>query len=313
VVAFESGYGVVLPAEETQFEWSLHGNQYDDSNFATIYLQNPHSGYFVSVGEIEVLRQTEQDLFRLFNYSQPGGYLVIGRCTFKIISPNASNQAVASIQEERLDLLDGNERIKIAQRIPALARSFVPTYDSQEQLIRELSPLLVELYGRTGNASGPCDNLIGVSRPSQVLDMVTNGSATVQCTGIRDLFIEVALSCRLIEAACIRKVDAFRYREIPGIVVNAHSLLEVSHDGKAWFIFDPTTRTYFSGNDGKLLSAYDLQLLCSTGRLSSISIHVVETPADPYDNSILADIDPYNYNYWCHFNLLKYSRIMLPD
>jgi hypothetical protein len=95
--------------------------------------------------------------------------------------------------------------------------------------------------------------------------------------------------------------------------VNGHSLLDVSSNGEDWFAFDPFTRMYFTRESGGLVSSMDLRSMRLNDQLAQIRPRVIETSAEPYDMGQVSDIDPHNYNYWCHFNLLRLTAVSLPD
>jgi hypothetical protein len=123
----------------------------------------------------------------------------------------------------------------------------------------------------------------------------------------------MVVSLRLLPLDRIRKVEALRYDPIPGIDVNGHSLLDVSSNGEDWFAFDPFTRMCFTRESGELLSSMDLRSMRLNDQLAQIRPRVIETSAEPYDKGQVSDIDRHNYNYWCHFNLLRITAVSLPD
>jgi hypothetical protein len=238
--------------------------------------------------------------------------LIVGRTTFTLRSPRKSRSPQVVFHEEKIAHLRQAERQNLRTAFSQHAQPGVPEYRNDGQLVKALSDVLIDLYSKL-NPSGPSNLVLGIKSPTKILELIERKNASLQCSRTRDLFLDVVVSLRLLSLDRIRKVEALRYEPIPGIDVNGHSLLDVSTNGEDWFAFDPFTRMYFTKESGGLLSSMDLRSMRSNNQLAQIRPGVIETSAAPYDMGQMSDIDPHNYNYWCHFNLLRITALSLPD
>ncbi|MCK4394324.1 hypothetical protein KAX17_15595 [Candidatus Bipolaricaulota bacterium] len=228
LVRLDTGTEMLLPRSKTKFRWSLHGRHFNDSNVAVIYIVDKKTANCTEIGEIEILRQTEDDLKKKFNFIHQDGYLLVGRNTFELRGVSENLLPCVDNRDEMLIHLIEAEREKLRNIFPSLAQPEIPDYETY-QLIDNLSEVLRSLYSRL-NPSGPSSLVQGVKSPTRILSSITEEKATLQCTGTRDLFIDLVISSRVLSVENIRKIDALRYEPVPGIVVNGHSLLEVSID-----------------------------------------------------------------------------------
>ncbi|MGD2253156.1 MAG: hypothetical protein PVF70_09620 [Anaerolineales bacterium] len=312
LVELDTGGKISLISPRLGFEWQLHGRRLRDSNVAVVQSVEEESGRHQHLGEVEIFRQSEVVLQREHGFTRKHGNLIVGRTTFALKSPRQRQSPQVDMQKEILAHLTQAERRNLRSAFSQHARPEVPEYRNEGQLVEALSDVLIDLYSKL-NPSGPSNLVLGIKSPTKILELVEEKKARLQCSRTRDLFLDMVVSLRLLPLDRIRKVEALRYDPIPGIDVNGHSLLDVSSNGEDWFAFDPFTRMYFTRESGGLVSSMDLRSMRLNDQLAQIRPRVIETSAEPYDMGQVSDIDPHNYNYWCHFNLLRLTAVSLPD
>lgn len=312
VASFDTGATRRVRGDE--FVWTIHGTHFNDSNLLKLSLYREHQETTVAVGEVEILRRTEADLRERFSFHMPDGNLVIGRCTFELVSVNPTWPITTQWSFEVLGHLTEAGRTELCEIFPQLALESAVTHTTSESVINACIAVLQVLHATLPGLAktGPSDVLGGVTSPVQLALSLRRGQGTIQCSQTRDLFAAVAVAAKQLVIGNIRKVDAFRYDPIPGIVVNGHSLLEVrAHKGK-WFVFDPFVGAYFTDTAGQLLSADNLRTMRVNGELNQISAISVGVPNGVFARSGFEDVDHANYNYWSHFRLLRYTHLGLP-
>ncbi|MGD8813724.1 MAG: hypothetical protein PVI78_04530 [Anaerolineales bacterium] len=312
LVELDTGEKLSLISPRLGFNWKLHGRHLRDSNVAVVQRMEEESGRHQPLGELEVFRQSEAVLQREHGFTRKNGNLVVGRTTFALKSPRQRQSPQVDMQKEILAHLTQAERRNLRSAFSQHVRPEVPEYRNDGQLVDALSDVLIALYSKL-NPSGPSNLVLGIKSPTKLLELIERKKASLQCSRTRDLFLDVVVSLRLLSLDQIRKVEALRYDPIPGIDVNGHSLMDVSSNGEDWFAFDPFARMYFTRENGGLLSSMDIRSMRLADQLAQIRPHVIETSAEPYDMGQMSDIDPHNYNYWCHFNLLRITAVSLPD
>jgi hypothetical protein len=308
-IVLEDGRKTLVPFGENRYRWSLEGGaDLNHPNRLLVYLQR--DGGLSRLGVLEVLKQSEEVLFRKFRFRQRDGYVLVGRSDFAIDGPRKGGVDDLHETLQICDALDAAERARVRKWFPKL-HPVQPDTSSWGQ-IANATEVLSALYAIMP-ATGPSNLLDGTETPSKTLDMMVNHGASLQCTGIRDLFVGVALSCGMLSADCIRKVDAWRYEAIDNVVVNGHSCLSIRAKGGKWFLFDPLVRAVFLDRSGTLLAAADIRQMRRDGRLGEIVVHdlPVRASAPPYPREVIENREPSAYNYWCHFNRTRFTYLQM--
>ncbi len=134
-----------------------------------------------------------------------------------------------------------------------------------------------------------------------------SGDYGVLCAGMRDFLFEMAVASD--SGLRVRTTGSYRfyYPLHSNIVVNSHALLEFNLDGKWWF-FDMMHKAYFVWPDGSPMSVEDIAHLREECRLEEVIPIHIPTAAEPSQmfNPERNPFDPFNNNYFCHFNYFEF-------
>jgi hypothetical protein len=285
--------------------WKLQGSP-NERVVNKLELMKEVDSEIIPYCEIEIAKESAAYLKKQFHFTMERGYLIIKRSTCNI---SAINQQDVYAKEEIHEISDQDKAgmMMLLQEFDPEAKKLLEINRSDEQTVFAKAELITRFLWDLYRATGPCDLMQEEMSTLEKLKTIKDKGGTVQCTGTRDFFIDIAHS--LNSGLVIRKVDTFRYLPfIPNIVVNSHSVLEIKINDK-WVLFDPFVRVYFRNRKGEALSANDIRMLRYQKKLyETVPIHVLtkreqsrafETENNPYD--------PYGYNYFCHFNNIKYT------
>jgi hypothetical protein len=173
---------------------------------------------------IEIVRQSEDFLESRFGFIRPGGYCILGRRNLRIGQSD-------NIQELCPQIFWGEAKV------PVVKSEVEKTADYTEiDLARQI---LTELVSRNVNTGPVGKNHREYNQGSfhKKLKMLSTGRYAVQCTGFRDLFVQLAVSAHLK----VRSIDANNYApQFPDLISYSHSLCEIyisALDG--YVLFDP--------------------------------------------------------------------------
>lgn len=257
-----------------------------------------------AIGTISFVRESPEYLKSEYGFSHPSGYIVIEKNTF---NPKRRENTYADVSYSFDMKLDAKANDGLMTMMDEFDSGFVGALKSEQNDELSKSIAITKFLWGLYYTTGPSNIIKSHMNTLQVLDEIKKKGGTVQCSGTRDLFISIAdTSGSGLE---IRRVDAFRYwPKIENIVVNGHSVVEIKQ-GDDWFLFDPFVRVYFKNSSGKLLSAEDIN-----NHLYSKTLPLIQAVHIPTKHPVRRDFepasDPYDtneWNYFTHFNFLKYS------
>ncbi len=261
----------------------------------------------VFIGQVEFIKQSEEYLKSRFNFSMKNGYLVLNRCTFNLSQPpdpfdNSEESIMIAGEQEKERIMELFEKID-----PEYSKLFGETIHPLTK-----ADIITKYIWRIFSDSGPSDLIDGKKLGLfERLNIIHTEGGTVQCSGTRDLFIELF---SLFEPEVkSRKCDVFRYYPpIKNLVVNSHSLLELFIDEK-WVAYDPFVRVYFTNKQDDLLSIEQIFKARKDNTLKDIEVTHIETVVEKRQdfNPENNPFDPYGYNYFSTFGYIKYTRLNL--
>ncbi len=256
------------------------------------------------IGSIQFARENKTFLMRKYNYTSNYGYIIIEKNTFPFIM----SKKEFSINENMYSSITLKDKSNIKKMF---SKFKIQKETMNKSLYREIEELndLTEFIWSHFSKTGPSNFDFSKESLIDTLKVLKIKKGKLQCTGTRDLFIR--LSNVLDYKLNIRKVETFRYSPfINNIVVNGHSLLEIKINNK-WVLYDPFVRVYFISN-GKLLSVEDIKknLISKTLKII-IPMHIIVKK-----HKIRSDFEleknnysPFHWNYFTHFNYIKYKNI----
>jgi hypothetical protein len=325
VVDLDSSKEIVLSEGESQFNWTLHdGGSYKQVNHAQVYKVLPEGEREFS-GEIQLYRVSEEEGEEHLRVQREDGWVFVGRCTYDLVSPSEDGCLVRT-EEQVLTSLTLSERMEIQALLSDFSVGKRP-YGSTQEMIESLGDLLTYMCAHgLRNITGANNAEIYRRCPARAVKGVQRGEIGVQCQGIRSLFTWVAISTGLLGTDQIREVDGYRYEPISGVDVNSHAILEIRRPEGGWFAFDPLAQVVFTDDTGIYLSAEQIRCLRENDDLKRIIVvelanfcvsgdvsYFAEQDGGYWAGFDFSDVDPFNYNYWCHFNRLVVRSLHLPD
>jgi len=324
VVSFDTGRELRLGEGEASFSWALHdGGSRSEPNEARVHLvrQGEPTG---PMGEIEIFRVSEEEGVNRLDAHRENGWLFFGRCTFDLVGEEAVSHLISE-ETATLHALTYDERERIRESYPQAVQDR-PVHESQDTLIDDLSGLL-EFLCESGfrNVSASNNAAIYAERPFEALSGVCAGDIGVVCQGFRSVFVWVALSGGWLDVHSLREVDLFRFSTTTGIDTNSHAVVEVRAGSGPWVLFDPLSQAVFTDSSGRYLSTEDVRYLRGADRLDEIEVvslgafcvsgtvpYYAEEDGGFWEGQDFEDRDPFNYNYWSHFQRIVYRNLTLP-
>jgi hypothetical protein len=276
--------------------WALHGGAYNDVNKITVSAVAPDDSQEY-VGEIELWRQSARTLLERYGFVQQYGYVLVGRCSFELSDPGTTSYSTASMAE-----LTAGEQTAIRALFPDITKAQA-TADQSPSVALENAIAVQEAIAPYLLNNGPSSVWSGSHTPSECFDLVMNEDAPVMCGMAQLLYAYLAISTRNFTAADVRKTNLRRYADITGITMNSHAVLALDSSA-GWFIFDPFAAAYFTYGDA-LLSADGIRDLAQDDHVSLIEVHRMSAAGWEPDFGT----DPYDYNYFCHFNFIEHLTL----
>jgi hypothetical protein len=258
----------------------------------------------ILIGELEIIKRTEEFYKKMYNSTKKYGRLMIGRSTFDL--PVLIHRKYKKVSFNYGSEEDERQSLKLLEEM----NPKIFELSNQKEKINEhtilmkadcITKFLWDIYLRTG----PCD-LIDNNELSfhEIIGIILERGATVQCSGTCDLFIYIS---KILQTGLqIRSVTALRYNSLfKNIDVDSHAILEIYIKNK-WVLYDPYYRVYFRNKDSALLSAKDIQVLLYKKALDEIVPYHVATKHKKTHFFELENnpTDLYNNNYYCYFHHL---------
>lgn len=219
-----------------QISTKIDGKYYNEPTLLIFFKDQEMSGY------IEILRQSEVDLQKLYNFNKPGGYYVLGRTSLTLPQRKPEVQNNESEKKEDFSLPD-----------------FTNYYPNDTQIpieIKESVAIMKFIWEKPLN-SGPNNNQSYENYlPLEKIELLRENKWSAQCTGIRNIFKDLALASPSINK--IRDVDLFQYSPpFPDLIPNGHSVIEVySRQLSKWVMIDPYFASIFMA-ENQYLSVKD--------------------------------------------------------
>lgn len=275
--------------------WPLHGGAYNDVNSATIYAVAADDSQEY-VGEIEIWRQSARVLLERYGFEQEYGYVLIGRCSFELSDPGTTSYGSTGMAE-----LTASEQASIRALFPGIVKAQATADQSPSVALANAISVHNALSPYLQN-NGPSSIWGESPMPSECFDLVMNQNAPVMCATAQLLYAYLAISTRNFTAADVRKTNLYRYDAIPGIIVNSHAVLALDTSA-GWFMFDPYAGVHCT-EGGTLLSSDGIRGLAQDGNLDAIEVHKLDASWEPDFGA-----DPYDYNYFCHFNYIEHLTL----
>ena len=325
VIRFDDSRVVALEPEESSFAWELHdGGSQKNPNQAMVYIQTS-DGLERFIGEIGIYRFSEIEALEHLNTVRENGWVFLGRCTFDLVREECETCVIRE-ESATLESLTRTERVELRDLFPSLIREG-QAYVSLADLVDALSELSASMCALgVRNISASNNAAIYNESPSNAILGVVDGRIGVQCQGLRSVFAWVAISTGWLDVTDIREVDLFRYVPIDGVDVNSHAILELRLRDGEWMAFDPLWQAVFTDSAHEFLSVEDIRYLRNNGELNEIEVLPIGqfcvSSTLPYYageeggfwNGIdFSDRDPFNYNYWSHFERIIYRYLLLPS
>lgn len=258
--------------------------------------------------EVQFAVESPSFLKKQYDFTHDSGYVVLERVSIPFVL--AHDRVINRLSEGHDDNSLSEKKAVlslVANYSPELLKMIKHGVRERDELVG-LANLITSFIWRLFSATGPSDKIHGSMGTAAVLNAIALNGGTVQCSGTRDLFIGVAHYVN--SGIKIRKVEAFRYSpRIENVVVNGHSLIEISINGR-WVAYDPFVRVYFKKNKAdELCSVLDIKQALRQDRLNEIEVIHIET-CHPKRQDFEPEndpLDPMNWNYFSHFNFLKYT------
>lgn len=275
--------------------WTLHGGAYNDVNEIMVYAV-AEDGAQEYVGEVEIWRQSARVLLERYGFVQQYGYVLLGRCSFELSDPGTTTYGTSSMAE-----LTTSEQSAIRALFPSIVKAQATADQLPSVALANAIAVHNALIPYILN-NGPSSVWTGAQTPSECFDLVMNHAAPVMCGMSQLLYAYLAISTRNFTAADVRRTNLYRYDAVPGIVVNGHSVLSLDTSA-GWFMFDPFAGVYCT-NGADLLGADDIRDLAQDEDLDAITVRQLDA-AVHQDFST----DPYDYNYFCHFNYIEHLTL----
>lgn len=276
--------------------WSLHSGAFNDVNKIIVYsVADDDSQEYV--GEIELWRQSARTLLERYGLVQQYGYLLVGRCSFELSEPGATTYGTSSMAE-----LTASEQAAIRALFPGIVKAEA-TPDQAPSVALTNALAVHDALAPYLQNNGPSSTWSGSHTPSECFDLVMNHDAPVMCGMSQLLYAYLATSTRNFAPDDVRKTNLYRYDAIPGIVVNGHSVISLD-SSTGWFMFDPFAGVYCTDGD-ELLSADGIRDMIRADELGDVAVHKRDASTWQPDFST----DPYDYNYFCHFNYIEHLAL----
>ncbi len=259
------------------------------------------------LGTIQFAKESVAFLEKEYGFKSNYGYVVIERNTFDLesIHKNKFIDECLCIYDTKLE----KEKLK---RDYADFMSMVDLEKDYFFLDKKLQDAIyvTKYIWSKFIGTGPSNGIRSYFGVFKTLQLLAQNEALLQCSGTRDVFMKLTNILNL--ELKFRRVEAYRYYPfIKNIIVNGHSVLEISINDK-WVLFDLFVRVFFMVKDTKnLLSAEDIQGLLREKKLDKILVIHIKTSHSKRDDFDARSnpFDPYNYNYFTHFNFLIYKKL----
>lgn len=235
-----AGESVITTDEKGLFHIELVGDVYNQSN-VLVFLKEDAVAYRL-VGYIELLRQSGDKLKELYSVNIPHGYSIIGRHSGMLPNTNMVFQ------------LESAARAKMIRSFPDLG-AYRPggKYDAE---IAETVALMRFIWSKpihTGLNAGdePIDFWAEEYRsmdPLDRLDLAWAGDLHLQCGGVTDVFLDLAIASSSISLVRSVSIDEYVGPLISndenglnhGLTTSSHALAEIYLDAQGrWALVDP--------------------------------------------------------------------------
>jgi hypothetical protein len=276
--------------------WTLHGGAYNDVNKITVSAVAADDSQEY-VGEIEIWRQSERTLLERYDFVQQYGYVLIGRCSFELSDPGTTTYDTSTMAE-----LTANEEASIRTLFPGIVKAQATENQSPSVALANAIAVHDALAPYLAN-NGPSSVWSGSHTPSECFDLVMNHNAPVMCGMAQLLYAYLAISTRNFTAVDVRKTTLSRYGTIAGIVPNTHAVISLDSSA-GWFMFDPFAGVYCTV-DEVAVSPDEIRARREASDLDSVTVHKRDASSWQPDFGH----DPYDYNYFCHFNYITQSDL----
>lgn len=168
--------------------------------------ENGPNGY--PLYTIQLARETPEYLKKAYNFTSQYGYIVIQRNTFDLKQTEKNTYLTSATPFIFKDSeTDKQHVIELMNNFRPNALNILKSKGNDSDTILSKAILITQFLWSIYSKTGPSDKISHDMSTYQTLLSITEQGGTVQCTGTRDLFINI--SCITNTGLIIRKFDAF--------------------------------------------------------------------------------------------------------